>query len=151
MRLHPGRGLGIIVGIAVLATVFFVPFLGSSTLYGKAGPLLTDTPSIQVGSTAMIVSNYVLVISFVLLVIAGVVGIFPLGTGVLGVVAMAMLTVGPYLIYPSIGQGSYGAAFYLLWVESIVALGASFWHRRKRDVIVQNQPTSAPSTSQPSS
>ncbi|MDA4122057.1 MAG: hypothetical protein OK456_02615 [Thaumarchaeota archaeon] len=151
MRFHPGRTLGLIVGLAILVTVFLLPISGSQTLYGKAEPLLANTSSMQTGSNTTIASNYVTVIAFILLVIAGLVGVFPLGTGVLGVVGMAILTVGQYLIHPGSGQPAYAVAFYALWVESIVALGASFWHGKKKlDVVVQVQqsaPPSAPSTS----
>jgi len=86
--------------------------------------------------------DYILITAFFLLVIAGFVGIFPLGTGVLGIVSMAMITVGPILIYPSLGSPSYGTGFYVAWAASIVSLGASFLHRRGRDqqTVVVNQP-----------
>ncbi len=150
VRFHPGRVLGIIVGLAILVTVFLLPISGSQTLYGKAEPLLSNLSSMQSGSDTTIASNYVTVIVFILLVIAGLVGVFPLGTGVLGVVGMAILTVGPYLIYPGSGQPAYAVAFYALWVESIVALGASFWHGKKKPDVIVVQQTTPPSASAPS-
>jgi hypothetical protein len=136
--MHPGRYLGIVMGLVILAGVFALPFgsaPGAGTLYGVAAPVLGDLGGLQASGNAQLVTfGYLLVISFILLVVAGVVGIFPLGTGVLGVVGMALLSVAPGMIYPNAGSilPSGGAGFYLLWAASVIALGASFWHRRER-------------------
>ena len=136
MEFHPGRKLGILLGLVILATIFALPFgsSNSSTLYGAVGPLISDLGAVQAsGDAASVTYAYVLVIAFVLLVIAGLVGIFPLGTGVLGVVGMAMITVAPYLVYPN-GQVKLdsGVGFYVIWGASILSLGASFWHGKKK-------------------
>ena len=130
MEFHPGRVFGLVVGLAILVTLYFVPFSGGSSLSNIAGVLLSNTGSINSGSSQVIASNYITIVAFGLLFIAGVVGIFPLGSGILGAVAMALLTLSPYVIYPSVAQPAYGTAFYALWFESIVALAASFWHHR---------------------
>ncbi len=139
--MHPGRILGAVMGLLILATVFLIPFVGSQTLYSGTSPLFSNLSSVQQsGSFPTIASDYVMVIVFILLVISGLVGIFPLGTGVIGVVAMALFTVGPILIYPSLPAPSYSAGFFVVWVASIVSLGASFWHRnRDKQVTVNNQ------------
>lgn len=134
MELHPGRILGIILGLAILATVFLVPF-GSAgkTLYGIVSPWFSDLGYVQsTFGAADLTYVYIIIVAFILLVIAGVVGIFPLGTGVLGVVGMAMVTVDPSLVPTSLGVGM-GAGFYVIWVLSIASLGASFWHRKKKE------------------
>ena len=148
MKLHPGRILGIILGLAILAAVFLLPF-GTETLYGMAGPLLGNIGGVQAtGTGAEISYGYVLIIAFILLVIAGVVGLFPLGTGVLGVVAMAMLSLAPSLIFPN---GSVklvtGAGFFVIWAASIISLGASFWHGKKEQA-AGTQPTMSVSVTQ---
>jgi hypothetical protein len=142
MRVHPGRILGLVMGLVILATIFLIPFSSSQSLYGIVNPLLSDMGMVQQSGFANAVADYVMIIAFILLIIAGVVGVFPLGTGVLGVVAMAMVTVGPILIYPNIGAGaSYDAGFYVIWVASIIALAASFWHRRRNTKVVNNTMT----------
>jgi ribosomal protein S27E len=132
LELHPGRILGIILGLVILVTIFVIPFgSANTTLYGIVNPKLSY---LQSGSGPDIAYNYVLVIAFILLVIAGVVGLFPLGTGVLGVVGMAMITVAPSLVYPNGSPNvvGMGAGFYVIWVASIASLGASFWHKKKQ-------------------
>jgi len=131
------------MGLVILATIFLVPFAGSQTLYASANPLFSNLSSIQQsGSFPIIASDYVMIIVFILLVIAGVVGIFPLGTGVIGVVAMAMFTAGPVLIYPSLPAPSYAAGYFVVWAASVISLAASFWHRsRDKKVVVNNQVT----------
>jgi hypothetical protein len=152
--MHPGRILGVVLGLIILGTIFLIPFVGSQTLYATASPLVSNLSSIQqTGNNAVIASDYITIIVFILLVIAGLVGIFPLGTGVIGVVAMAMFTVGPILIYPSLGTPSYASGFFVVWAASIVSLAASFWHRRSdKTVVVNNQVMvdgSSPSPSSP--
>ena len=58
---------------------------------------------------------------------------------------MAMITVGPILIYPSLPAPSYSAGFYAAWAASVISLGVSFWHGpRKKDVVVNNTPAPSP-------
>ena len=134
------------MGLLILVGVFVIPFGSSSgTLYGMAGPLLGDLGGVQSsGDAARVTYSYIQVIAFILLVIAGFVGIFPLGTGVLGIVAMAILTLAPSLIYP---KGpvtlSIGLGFYVLWAGSVISLGGSFWHKKEEKVTVVVQPAPA--------
>ena len=143
MKMHPGRILGIIMGLVILASVFLLPFVGSQTLYASTTPVLNNLTAIQQsGDFPTIASSYITVIVLVLLVMAGLVGIFPLGTGIIGVFAMALFTVGPILIYPSLGAPSYGAGYFVIWGASIASLAASFWHRRRdKKVTVNNEVT----------
>jgi len=137
LQLHPGRILGIVMGLVILVAIFLLPFDGgSSTLYGTVWPKISNLGQTQSGGdTAKLTYDYIWIIAFILLIIAGVVGIFPLGTGVLGVVGMAMITVSPYLVYPndSAHALSAGAGFYAMWAASIVSLGASFWHGKRQE------------------
>ena len=138
------------MGLVILASIFLVSFTSSQSLYSNAQPLLSNVGAIQQSGVFRIeAADYVTIIVFILLVIAGVVGVFPLGAGVVGVVAMAMYTVGPYLIYPGGAAPSYDVGFYLVWAASIISLGASFWHgRRDKKVVVNNQVNvSAPAAS----
>jgi predicted RNA-binding Zn-ribbon protein involved in translation (DUF1610 family) len=154
LEFHPGRILGIVLGLVILATIFLLPFGTSDTrtLYGVVGPLLSNPGGVQSsGGAASITYGYIFIIAFILIVIAGLVGIFPLGTGVLGVVGMAMITVAPYLVYPS-GPVKLdpGTGFYVIWGASIASLGASFWHRKKKEAapvnvnVTQTQTMGAP-------
>ncbi|HEV2225710.1 MAG TPA: zinc ribbon domain-containing protein [Nitrososphaerales archaeon] len=141
MEFHPGRMLGIVLGLVILATIFLLPFgtTNTNSLYGTAGPLISNLGAVQASGTATATFDYILVIAFVLLVIAGLVGIFPLGTGVLGVVGMAMITVAPYAVFPN-GPVKLdpGTGFYIIWVASVLSLGASFWHRKKKETAPVN-------------
>jgi membrane-bound ClpP family serine protease len=140
LQLHPGRILGMVMGLVILVAIFLLPIgEDSSTLYGIVSPKISDLSQLQSGGdSAALTYAYILIIAFILLVIAGAVGIFPLGTGVLGVVGMAMITASPYLVYPNgLPQGevtlSTGAGFYVMWAASIISLGASFWHGKKKE------------------
>ena len=146
--------LGIVLGLVILASIFALPFgNGSTTLYGSVFPLISNISGVQSQGTAQATYDYILIIAFILLVIAGVVGLFPLGTGVLGVVGMAMITVAPYLVNPGSTLGT-GVGFYVIWIASIASLGASFWHGKKKqmtspvNVTVTQTQTVGPSATQ---
>jgi hypothetical protein len=135
MQFHPGRILGIVMGLVILATIFLIPFdTSGNTLYRIVGPDINNLGTLQQSSDAAALTYaYIWIIAFIILVIAGVVGLFPLGTGVLGVVGMAMITVSPYLVYPNGPVTlSTGAGFFVIWAASVIALGASFWHGKKK-------------------
>ena len=135
------------MGLVILAAVFALPFgSDSSTFYGTVNPLLTNLSGIQgSGYASTIGYSYLLVVAFILLIAAGAVGLFPLGTGVLGVVVMVMITIGPSLIFPGGGrQLSTGIGFYILWAASVVSLGASFWHGKKVTPVATVAPAPSP-------
>lgn len=155
------------MGLVILATIFLIPFAKNNnlphsllfsnsgdTLYGIVSPWMSNLGQLQsAGDTAALTYAYLFVIAFILLVIAGVVGIFPLGTGVLGVVGMAMVTASPYLVYPSGPVTlSPSVGFYIMWVASVISLGASFWHGKKEAVapvsvtVTQSQVVGTPAT-----
>lgn len=132
--MHPGRILGAIMGIVILISIFLLPFFAGQTLYGIVSPLIGGIGQLQGLPVQTMTLGYIFIISFILLVIAGFVGIFPLGTGVLGVVGMAMITVAPFLVgtEAALLLSFVGIGYYITWIASIVALGASFWHRRSQ-------------------
>jgi hypothetical protein len=136
LEFHPGRMLGIVLGLVILVSIFLLPFgtTNTQTLYGTAGPLISNLGGVQASGTATATFDYILIIAFVLLIIAGLVGLFPLGTGVLGIVGMAMITVAPYAVFPN-GPVKLdpGTGFYVIWAASVLALGASFWHGKKKE------------------
>jgi class 3 adenylate cyclase len=122
------------MGVVILATIFVIPFGGgTSTLYGIVSPMIKNLNVVQSsGNAATLAYDYTWIVGFILLLIAGIVGIFPLGTGVLGMVGMAMITASPFAIYPN---GPYtlstGTGFYTVWIASVVSLVASRWHGKK--------------------
>jgi hypothetical protein len=133
---HPGRILGIVLDLLILVSIFLLAFgtTNTHTLYGTAGPLISNLGAVQAAGTATATYDYILVIAFVLLIIAGLVGIFPMGTGVLGIVGMAMITVAPYAVFPNVPvKLDPGVGFYVIWAASVLSLGASFWHRKKKE------------------
>lgn len=143
------------MGLVILISIFLLPFFAGLTLYGIVGPMLGAIGELQGLPAQAMTLGYLLIISFILLVIAGFVGIFPLGTGVLGIVGMAMITVAPFMLgsEASLLLSFVGFGYYVTWIASIVALGASFWHRRSQApsqvVQVSVQPPSPPAQTAP--
>jgi len=152
--MNPGRILGLIAGIIILVAAFALPFgqMGGPTLFGMVSPLFGNLGAIQQsGNQALIGIAYVFIVSFILLAIAGIVGFFPLGSGVIGIIAMAILTIAPIVIFPGTGfsLSDYGIGYFVAWAASVAALAASFWKARvdKATVAVTvNNPPPPPPT-----
>jgi hypothetical protein len=155
MQFHPGRILGIIMGVVILISIAFLQFgsPSSDTLLKTFGTLASILSNYQAsGDTQTIIAAYLIVVATIILIIAGVVGLFPLGTGVMGVIGMAMITVAPFIAVHETFITGYGVGFVVIWAASIVSLGASFWHRQKKpdvevqqNVVVAQPPASPPS------
>lgn len=157
------------MGLVILAGVFLLPFsavtasLGSpaaqqNSLYATFTALYGGLGQVQAsGDVPTITLTYIVLVATILLIIAGLVGIFPLGTGVLGIVGMALVTVGPYMVIPgyTFNASNFGVGFYMLWIASIIALAASFWHGKggkgamQQQVVVQQAPPTSMASSQP--
>ncbi len=122
------------MGLVILVTIFALPFNSNDRVYSIGSSAFNNLGTVQSsGDSALITYTYIWVIAFILLLIAGVVGIFPLGTGILGIVGMAMITAAPSLVYPNGGvtlSPNYG--YYVIWAASVIALIASFWHGKKQ-------------------
>ncbi len=157
MRFRPGRILGLVMGLLILVAIFFMPFgKGSSTLYGTVSPMVKNLSTVQSsGNSAVLSYDYTWIVAFILLLIAGFIGVAPFGAGILGMVGMAMITVSPFIVNPS---GSYtlstGVGFYTAWVASIVALGGSRWHGKKEapppvSVTIVQSPAAGPQPASP--
>ncbi|MCX8183021.1 MAG: hypothetical protein N3F08_01170, partial [Crenarchaeota archaeon] len=133
--MNPGRILGVFLGIVILIAVFILPFgTQGDTFFAIARWNMENLGEIQETSEAGLVALvYVTIVSFILLAIAGLVGFFPLGCGVIGIVGLALLTAGHVLIYNSYGEVfnvlELGAGYFVAWAASIAALAASFWRK----------------------
>jgi hypothetical protein len=132
---QPGRILGAVMGLVILGALFALPFQEkpSKTLYQMASPYLGNINQIpSLGNPQQVVYAYILVASFILLTIAGLVGFFPYGAGVLGLVGIGLAAIHTYLYAPFLGLSvEMGLGFYVMLGASIVALAASFWHVEK--------------------
>jgi hypothetical protein len=155
-RMNPGRIVGVILGVVILIAAFLLPFAANGDTFLTVTRLtMNNLRAIQeTGEPALITLAYITIVSFILLVIAGIVGFFPLGCGVIGIVALAILTAGDILIYNSYGETfnvfEFGAGYFVAWIASIAALIASFWRKGQKaqqqtvNVTVVNQPQAPP-------
>lgn len=145
------------MGLVILISIVFLPFDTNppKTFLEIGYPLLENIGAIPgLGDPAAVAFGYVLAVSFILIVVAGFVGIFPLGTGVLGVIGMALITAAVYFLVPvGIPRPVWGLGYYAIWAASIVSLGASFWHGKSKkqppptvvvNVIQTQTPSSTP-------
>lgn len=153
--MNPGRIVGLVLGVVILIAIFLMPFSAHGDTFFTVAKWDMENLSViqEAGDPALIALVYVTIISFILLAIAGIVGFFPLGCGVIGIVALALLTVGHILIYNSYGETfnvlELGAGYFVAWAASIAALAASFWRRKQKSqqtvsVTIINQPQAPP-------
>ncbi len=124
------------MGVVILVAVFALPLVEvpPTTLYQLAWPLVENVSRIpSLGDPPQILYAYILIVSFILLTIAGIVGVFPLGTGVLGLVGVGLITIPPFLYAPMANfRPVWGYGLYVMLAASIISLGASFLHGSKR-------------------
>ncbi|MEM2057951.1 MAG: hypothetical protein QXU11_05335 [Thermoproteota archaeon] len=154
--MNPGRVLGVLLGIVILIAVFILPFgTHGDTFFALARWNMENLREIQeTGEPGLVALAYVTIVSFILLATAGLVGFFPLGCGVIGIVGLALLTAGHVLIYNSFGETfnvmDLGAGYFVAWAASIAALAASFWRKSREkqhqtvNVTIINQPQAPP-------
>jgi hypothetical protein len=130
--MRPGRGLGIIIGLIILFSLFALP-VG----YGPNSPALYDIMLIvtfnlsqtqNTGNPTAIGLVYAFLASFAILFMVGVLGVFPRVTGILGIIAASVLTA----MFGVTSQGQVdlaglGPVFYVLWLASIMLVVVSFW------------------------
>jgi uncharacterized protein YfaP (DUF2135 family) len=149
-RYHIGRIIGLGTGIMMLISVFLLPYTSTtdaSSLFTLVQPLLSNLGAISTFPAETIAMTYVLIIGFLLVAIGGVVGFFPLGSGVLGIVGMALLTVAPTLIVNTPTQyRAFGLGYYFTWAGAIGGLIAAFLRSRRKTTVqtthVSSHPTS---------
>jgi hypothetical protein len=130
--MRPGRGLGIVLGLIIFFSLFALP-VGQ----GPNSPALYDIMLVvafnlsqtqSTGNQSAIGQAYAFLASFGVLLMVGVLGVFPLATGILGIAATSVLTV----MFGATGKGGVnlaglGPVFYVLWSASVALVAASFW------------------------
>ncbi len=145
------RIAGTIVGIVIIASIFLLPFSSAISAYGSVPDTLYNifrffvdnldsVLSTPMGSLAVIA--YIQLAGTLLLIAAGLVGAFSLGSGVLGIITMAVVTISgelspsytPFPVY-------YDAGFYLLWALSGAQLILAFLGRRTRHANARRKET----------
>ena len=117
--------IGAIVGIGVLLTVFLAPFSSAisviagaqETLYAILRFFLGNLGSIpSLHSTSLELIAYFYLVGSVLLIVAGILGSFPLLSSGLGFTGLALVTI-TVVLSPRYSPSPviYGFGFYLLW------------------------------------
>ncbi len=142
--LHAGRVAGSAAGVVILLAAFLIPFGAipgyiphGSTLYSAFSNATVGLPQVQrEQSTAAIESTLITIVAGVLLIVAGILGAFPMGSGVLGISGMTVITIGPYLTgnLSLSSLLSQNMGYYILWTASISALALSFEVRKAANV-----------------
>lgn len=139
--MNPGKMLGGTIGIVILFSAFFLPFWNLTTgqpgafdpLYASFRFVLANLGPIQsTGLQQESALAYLILFAGVLVIAAGVFGVYPRRSGILAVVAMVGLTIGPFFLFPNypFQASNYGIGFWAIWVLAVAALIAGRWQRR---------------------
>ena len=140
--MHLEKLVGAIVGIAMLLTIFLVPFSSAiSVLAGAQDTLyiifhffLENLGSIpNLPNTALELIAYFYFFGTILLIVGGVLGSYPLLSGGLELSGMVLLTVSEFFS-PQYTPSTvvYGFGFYLLWGLSIAQTVQTVTIRRSK-------------------
>lgn len=149
------RTLGVVSGLITLVAVFALPFgsdLYSPSLFSSVLSVLGELGRIQQsGDSALVALTYIVIGMFVLLVIAGAVGVFPLGAGVLALIGMTVITLASTLVSPgtSLNLPLYGVGYFVVWAASVAALATHFSRARVEKAPPIPPPEVAPLTPPP--
>lgn len=136
--MHPGRIAGVFIGVLMLGAILLLPF--SDVMTGPSGSpetlwriFMSFVNSLgTLGSShasTFVDMGFLYQIAAILLIVGCIVGIYPVGSGVLGAIGMSFVTFGPYEVVTNYASNptSYSVAFYLLWVASIVQIVLGLW------------------------
>ncbi len=125
------RIAGIALGIVILMAVFLLPFgsfqlpsgqLNGVTLFNMVMQLAGSLGGAQ-QPVNLWIHEILIVVSFIILVIAGALGIYPLRSGAIGVLGMILITISS-IFNPVLGFNipSYGAGYFIVWGVSVAAI-----------------------------
>lgn len=126
------RLIGIMFGLLILVAVFLLPFgsfrlpsgqLSETTFFNTVRRLIESITNDAQQSANLLVFNILIVISFIFLVIAGVLGFYPMRSGVMGILGMILVTVVS-MFNPQLGFNipSYGVGFFAAWGFSVAII-----------------------------
>jgi hypothetical protein len=143
------RIAGAILGMAMLASVFLLPFSSVLSIFGSVPDttynifrfFLDNYSSIQaMPIDSLSLTAYLYLAGTIIIVIAGVLGTFALPSGLLGLSGISLTAIADDLS-PSYSPNpiSYGVGFYLLFALGFGQLGVWFWWRSQH-----RQPTTQP-------
>ena len=141
-NLQAGRVAGTAAGVITLLAAFLIPF-GSipgfvqqgSTLYSAFSSATLSLPQVPKEQSMLAAeATIVTIVAGILIIVAGVLGAFPLGSGVLGISGMTLLTAFAFIADKMSLSSllSFGTGYYLILVASIAAVAISLAGRRGR-------------------
>lgn len=138
-----GRIAGSAAGIVTLVAVFFLPFASvpgyiqqGSTLYSAFSGATTSLPLIEKGVFSQSVAiTLILIVTGLLVIISGLAGFFPLGSAVIGISGMLLVTFAPFLTVSASSAMTLdpGTGYYTVWAMCIASVGAALTGRGKRE------------------
>ncbi|HUI85555.1 MAG TPA: zinc ribbon domain-containing protein [Nitrososphaerales archaeon] len=149
--MHPGRIIGALVGVVMLASLLLLPFSNvnggpgtqPATLWNIFVSFVNTLGSTQTSPVSGFINlAFIYQIAAILIVVGSLVGIYPVASGVMGVIGLSFVTFGPYEISTTYAANpvTFGLGFYVMWVASVLELVLAYWTwRGERKTVTDKQ------------
>jgi len=122
----------------MLASVLLLPFsnvtggptAGPATLWNIFISFVNSLGSTQTSPASGFINlAFIYQIAAIMLIVGSLVGIYPVASGVMGVIGLSFVTFGPYEVSSAYAASpvTFGIGFFVLWVASIVELLLAYW------------------------
>jgi len=141
----------------MLGSIFLLPFSNVASQGGQSQSLFSifkffidNISSVQInGVNNELVTAYLYQLGFIMILAGSFVGLFPIGSGVLSVIGLSFITIGPYEVTSgySFAQSGFSSGFYVIWALAIVEVMLGIWvflaTREKEDSLARQMRANA--------
>jgi hypothetical protein len=147
------RVAGIALGLVIILATFLLPFgsfmlpsgqTGETTLFNMAVQFVQNIANGVQQPMSLIIYEIIILVSFIILIAAGALGLYPLRSGVISILGVILLTTVT-VFNPVLGfnMPSYGAGYFTVWGASVAAIVIGKFRpsaRRKVAAVVSQPP-----------
>ncbi|MEM2930290.1 MAG: hypothetical protein QW797_05465 [Thermoproteota archaeon] len=125
------RIAGVALGLVIILAMFLLPFgsfllpsgqLGEATLFSMVAQFVGNIVNGVQQPMNLLIYEIIILASFIILIAAGALGFYPLRSGIIGILAMILITTVT-IFNPVLGLNtpSYGAGYFIIWGASAAA------------------------------
>lgn len=146
------RIAGIALGLVMILAIFLLPFgsfllpsnkIGETTLFSMIAQFIENIASGTQSPMNLLIYEIIILASFIILIAAGALGLYPLRSGAIGIFGMILITTVT-VFNPVLGFNtpSYGTGYFIVWGASVAAIliGKFRPNARRKVVSAVSQP-----------
>jgi hypothetical protein len=132
IEMDTDRVAGIALGLVIILAMFLLPFgsftlpsgqTGETTLFSMVAQFIQNIANGVQQPMNLLVYEIIILASFIILIAAGALGLYPLRSGVIGILGIILVTTVT-VFNPVLGfnMPSYGAGYFIVWGASVAAI-----------------------------